>query len=117
VRRFDETVRLDRLLPEMDLGVGHGSFGVASALVSAGVPQLALPRHAEQLMTARALGEAGCGIGFAGEPSAAQISKAMRKLIERPEYRANARALSEKRREMDCAASAAAVANGLLGLA
>lgn len=108
VRLVPGPVRLDRLLPETDLGLGHGSSGFAGALLAAGVPQLSLPVHAEQVMVARALGEAGIGLGLAGRYGAAEAGRAMEDALASVPLRARARAAAARAARTPRPAEAAA---------
>ncbi|MEM1159556.1 MAG: nucleotide disphospho-sugar-binding domain-containing protein [Pseudomonadota bacterium] len=74
IRLHSGPVRLDRLLPECDLGISHASNGVAAAFVMAGVPQLGLPGHAEQVMIAQTVARQKLGLGLVGQfgPDAVQ---------------------------------------------
>lgn len=80
VRLIDGPVRLDRLLPDCDIGVSHGSNGVAAAFLASATKQLCLPTHGEQLMIARAIGDAGYGLGIAGGYGAKEIGESLDKL-------------------------------------
>lgn len=91
LRLIDGPVRLDRLLPDCDVGVNHGSNGIAGAFVSAGAPQVCLPTHAEQVMTSRALAIHGLALGLLGSYGADQIKDAILKAVSLPNLRQNAR--------------------------
>ncbi len=60
-------VRLDRLLANCDLGISHASNGIAAAFIMAGIPQLGLPGHAEQIMVAQAVARQKVGLGLVGQ--------------------------------------------------
>ncbi len=96
VRLFDGPVRLDRLLGAADLGLSHGSSGVAGAFLAAGVPQVSLPVHAEQVMVARALGEARIGLGLAGRYGAEEVGKAIENALTSVPIQARARAVGAR---------------------
>ncbi len=77
----DGPVRLDRLLPDCDLGVSHGTNGIGSAFIAFGVPQLGIPTHREQLLFAQAVARSGLGLGLAGKFGAEQVIEAVQKAL------------------------------------
>lgn len=81
VRIIPSGVRLAPLLPDCDLGVSHGSNGMAAAFVLHGIPQIAVPTQTEQLMCARAFALQGLGRGFAGAWSPPQLSAAVAEMV------------------------------------
>lgn len=80
VRLVDGPARLDRLLPDCDIGVSHGSNGIAAAFLAAATKQLCLPTHGEQAMIARAVGDAGYGLGIIGSYGAKEIGESLDRL-------------------------------------
>lgn len=93
---IDGPVRLDKLLPDCDLAVSHGSAGICCALALAGVPMLMLPGHVEQLMFARAVGRTGAGRGLVGRYGGRDILKLMGVMLTDLQFRENAKALARK---------------------
>lgn len=77
----DGPVRLDRLLPDCDLGVSHGTNGIGSAFIAFGVPQLGIPTHREQLLFSQAVARAGMGLGLAGKFGPEQVIEAVQKAL------------------------------------
>jgi len=77
----DGPVRLDRLLPECDLGISHGTNGIGAAFISFGVPQLGIPTHREQLLFAQAVARSGLGLGLAGKFGGEQVIEAVQKAL------------------------------------
>ncbi|MEX2518720.1 MAG: nucleotide disphospho-sugar-binding domain-containing protein [Paracoccaceae bacterium] len=96
VRLVNGPVRLDRLLPDCDLGVSHGSNGVAAAFLLSGLPQICLPTHAEQVMVARAIGEGGFGLGLVGRFGEAQVGAAIRQALGSAPLRGRVRAAAAR---------------------
>lgn len=96
LRLVDGPARLDQLLEACDLGVSHGSNGVAAGFLLAGVPQVALPTHAEQIMVARALGEGGFGLGLVGRYGAREAGAAMDRVLEAPVPKERAAAVAAR---------------------
>lgn len=82
IRLVNGPVRLDSLLPECDLGVSHASNGIASAFALAGVPQVGLPMHAEQVMVARTMALNRLGLGVVGQFGPDQAHEAITKTLQ-----------------------------------
>lgn len=92
----DGPVRLDKLLPDCDLGLHFGSNGIGSAFLAHGVPQICLPTQQEQMMFAQSLGRAGLAYGLAGKYDGPQVADAIRKALANEKMTANARAVAER---------------------
>ncbi|MEL6998815.1 MAG: hypothetical protein AAFP68_11200 [Pseudomonadota bacterium] len=90
VRLVDGPVRLDRLIMDCDLGISHASNGIAAAFVMAGVPQIGLPNHAEQIMVAQALGRSRLGLGLAGQYGVNEVSKTIETVLSSDTLRSSA---------------------------
>jgi hypothetical protein len=73
--------------------VTHGGGSVGSAL-AAGRPQLLLPQHLEQLLTARQLRRLGAGLYLAPEQSPAAAARALLRLLHEPAFAQRATATS-----------------------
>ena len=117
VRHVGGPVRIDDLARGADLGLSHGSFGVVSALALAGVPQVALPNHAEQLMLCHALVRSGLGEASAAFDDPAGIAALLRRVDEDPRYREAARALGSRHEGVTPETVAARIAEMALALA
>lgn len=100
VRAVDGPVRLDALREETDLCISHASNGVVAAFLAAGVPQLGLPTHIEQMMIARVLADQAAGVAVAGAIDAAAL------------HRLTGRALGSARLRGAAQAVAAGIATG-----
>lgn len=96
IRLFDGPVRLDALLPDCDLGISHASNGIAAAFLMAGVPQIGLPTHAEQVMVARAIAMQKLGVGLIGGFGVDQVDETIRKTMAAPVLRDMTRRTSER---------------------
>ncbi len=81
IRVVDGPVRLDRLLPDCDLGVSHGTNGIGSAFITYGVPQIGIPTHHEQMLFTKAVARAGLGLGIAGDFKADQVVEAIQRAL------------------------------------
>ncbi|MEM1299955.1 MAG: hypothetical protein AAGH68_11835 [Pseudomonadota bacterium] len=82
IRLVNGPVRLDGLLPDCDLGVSHASNGMASAFALAGVPQVGLPMHSEQVMVARTIALNRLGLGVIGQFGPDQAYEAITKTLQ-----------------------------------
>lgn len=94
VRLIDGLARLDLLLPACDVGLSHGSHGMAAQFVAAGAPQISLPLHAEQTLTAHALARNRLGLGLLGAFAAKEIGDAIHRVAGLPQLAENNRALA-----------------------
>jgi hypothetical protein len=81
VQVSDKPVRLDRLLPDCDLGLSHASNGVGAAFLQAGVRQVGLPAQREQAMFARKLARSGLGLGIEGQFGPEVVNQAIRQAL------------------------------------
>ena len=71
-----------RLMPHIDLLVHHGGSGTTLGALSAGVPQLVLPRGADQFVNAAAVHDSGAGARLLpDEADASAIGAAARSLL------------------------------------
>jgi UDP:flavonoid glycosyltransferase YjiC (YdhE family) len=81
LRFVDTPLRMDQTLADVDLVISHGGQGTVAAAALAGKPQLLLPNHAEQAMTARRLAIAGLALtiepGSSGHPWASLLRQAI----------------------------------------
>ncbi len=116
VRVLDEPARLDRLMPDCDVGVGHGTSGVATVFLASGTPQVCLPTHAEQVLSARSLGANGLSIGLAGRYGAGNIRDAIFKAAGSADMRKRCRAVAKRLSRDDLLRPGARIADALLRL-
>ena len=75
-----------RVLPQARLLVHHGGPATGVGGLLAGVPQLLMPRHTEQLLNARGLATLGTsvGIGFRAHADAEGLQRLMLRLLDSP---------------------------------
>jgi UDP:flavonoid glycosyltransferase YjiC (YdhE family) len=71
LRFADAPLRMDQTLADADLVISHGGQGTVAAAALAGKPQLLLPNHAEQTMSARRL--VAAGLALAVEPGSTGV--------------------------------------------
>jgi UDP:flavonoid glycosyltransferase YjiC (YdhE family) len=89
-RVAERPVRLAPLLPSCDLVVSEGGDLAGGALMSA-VPQLLLPTHYEQSVTALRIEQLGGGLRLAPDSGPEDLAGALRQLLREPRFRAAAR--------------------------
>jgi UDP:flavonoid glycosyltransferase YjiC (YdhE family) len=72
--------------------VCHGGFGTTFGALSHGLPVVCAPLGADQTLNADAVAAAGAGVdlGGSGVPSVADVTAAVRAVVEEPSYRARA---------------------------
>lgn len=116
LRILTEPARLDAVLQDCDVGVGHGSNGVASVYVAAGIPQVCLPLHAEQVMCARAVATHGLALGLVGRYGAKEIGEAIQRAVDLPDLKTKAEAVAARLRQADLLRPGERIAKGLFGL-
>jgi UDP:flavonoid glycosyltransferase YjiC (YdhE family) len=96
------------LLPRASVVVHHGGVGTTSQALLAGTPALIVPfafdqsdnaEHARRLGTSRTV--------YRKSYQAARVERELRELLERPEYRRNALAVSQKLKQENGPARAA----------
>lgn len=91
----DRPARLDRLMRHCDLIVCHGGEIGAGALLH-GVPQVVLPAHYEQYLTARRLEQVGAAVWVAPGGGARELEGAIEKVLREPRFAAAARAYARR---------------------
>lgn len=116
VRLIDGPVKFGPLLPEADLAVSHASNGSAAAFAYAGVPQLMLPSQSEQVMTARAAGEAGLGLGLHGRVTPEAVAEAIRRILASDRIRDTVDGVAKRLTGAGPKAAAKAAAREILSL-
>ena len=100
-RIVDGAVKLDKIIRTCDLGISHGSPGIAAAFALNGVPQLLLPGHIEQMMFARAVGRTKSGRGLVGEFGSSEVLKLIGRLLNETAFKEAAKALANKYKDYD----------------
>jgi hypothetical protein len=90
---LDQLVDLKSVADQADWAISHGNHSTLSSLMVAGLPQLLIPRHQEQLLVARRLVEQGCAlIAYQDQPGFAREISTM---LSNPALRANASAVAQ----------------------
>jgi MGT family glycosyltransferase len=110
--RVTDYIPQDRLLPHCRLVVSHGGAGTMTGALAHGLPQLVLPRAADQFRIAAAIQAAGAGLSLPAEvltPDAVADDAA--RLLNQPRFTEAAQRI---RTEFDTMPSADQVLAGLL---
>ncbi|MCP2256384.1 glycosyltransferase, MGT family [Streptoalloteichus tenebrarius] len=85
------------LLPHLDLIVHHAGSGTMLGALGQAVPQLVLPRGADQFVNAEAVVAAGVGVRLLpDEVTASSVSGSARRLLDDGEFRVAARRAAEE---------------------
>jgi UDP:flavonoid glycosyltransferase YjiC (YdhE family) len=85
------------LLPSCDLFLTHAGFNGVREALTAGVPMVALPMHAEQTANAQRLFELGVGLAVRPEKAnAATLAAACQGVLDNPGYRRAARGFQRR---------------------
>jgi hypothetical protein len=93
---FDQPAPLPEVLKEASLILHHGGIGTTEAALGIGRPQVLLPRHLEQNLTAKALGELGVGVAVAGDYPPEAVERAVRKVSSDPAFGKRAQAFGKE---------------------
>jgi UDP:flavonoid glycosyltransferase YjiC (YdhE family) len=102
---------LSALMPTCAAIVHHGGAATTATPLVHGVPQVALPRSADQPLNAEVMARRGVGIAVS---ETGEVAPALRRVLSEPEF---TRAAAQVRDEIAAQPSPAAVATGLEALA
>jgi hypothetical protein len=91
----EKPIRFGPLLDECDLFISQAGSAATGILMS-GVPQLMLPVHYEQYLTARRIEQVGAGLMLMPEATGEQLAEALRRMVNEPRFRAAARAYAAR---------------------
>lgn len=117
LRIINGPVRLDRILKDCHIAVTHGGGGTLGAFLAAGVPQVCLPTHAEQIMAARALANLGLGFGMLGKFGANDIRQMVERVVATPDMRKRTRAAAKRLKQQNLLEPSKRIGAELLRLA
>ncbi|WP_420860565.1 glycosyltransferase [Algirhabdus cladophorae] len=106
VQVFDSPLRLDKVLPDSDLGVSHAGHGISAGFLKYGLPQIAVPTHREQLLTTQAIARAKVGLGMVGSFDAAAIQALIDRTLTNSKISLKCREVSDFIKETGSAAAA-----------
>ncbi len=96
VRFLDQPADIEQMTREADIGITYSSLATTTAFLLAGKPLLLLPWHLEQFMLARRVEEMGAGRLVNPEQPPGDLRAILADLIDRPDWRNNARAFAAK---------------------
>ncbi len=91
-----EPLHVDDCLREAELVVSHASLGTVTAAALAGLPQLGLPQHMEQLMIGRRLATQGIGLSCGLERPGEEVGGLLKRLLTEPVFAERARAMATR---------------------
>lgn len=89
-------LRMDQTLAEADIVVSHAGEGTVAAAMLAGKPQLVLPMHAEQMITALNVARSGAGLYALPDMTAEKIQSMIGRLAEEADFGRAATTLAQK---------------------
>ena len=92
---------LTEVLPKVSAVLSHANLGTAHAALAAGRPQLVLPRHLEQNLTAQALESLGVAVRLCEGVNRESLRKALKRVLNEPKFRDRATAWANTLRERD----------------
>lgn len=96
LRISSSRLKLNTLLPQMDVAINHANHGTVAATQLAGVPMLAIPGTIEQWMTSRNLEQMGTAIGMRTDKVELEFEASLKKVLSDTTYRKNARDFAAK---------------------
>ncbi len=90
-------VPFEHLFPRLSLIVHHGGMGTTHAALLYGVPQIVVPRAADQYQQAARVQRTRVGMAFqARDVTSERMSDAIRRLLQEPSWRARAQEMRER---------------------
>jgi UDP:flavonoid glycosyltransferase YjiC (YdhE family) len=92
---LDKPIRFGPLLADCDLFVSQAGTAATGVLMS-GVPQLMLPVHYEQYLTARRIEQLGAGIAVLPQAGGPELARALQRIVTEPRFRTAARAYAKR---------------------
>ena len=110
-----EYIPHDRLLPKVDVMVTNGGFGAVQRALSAGVPLVVAGNTEDKPEVAARVAWSGTGVDLrTGTPTAAQIGRAVRDVLQNPGYLARARDLQAAYAQRDGVAEICALVDEVI---
>lgn len=83
-----------QVLTDVSLVIHHGGIGTAQACAAAGIPQLLIPNHLEQELTAASILRQGIGACLIPPYTGDDITRGTKRLMSVNKYRENAQAIA-----------------------
>jgi MGT family glycosyltransferase len=110
-----EYIPHDRLLPKVDVMVTNGGFGAVQRALSAGVPLVVAGNTEDKPEVAARVAWSGSGVNLrTGTPTAAQIRRAVRDVLQSPRYLERARDLQAAYTQRDGVAEICALVDEVI---
>ena len=106
-----QPLRMEAVLAQARIVISHAGVGTVTAAALAGVPQLMLPQHMEQQMTARRVTQAGSGLTVPAGDGPAPWAALLKRLAQEPAFTQAAQALAQRNAGLTPQRSAAQVAD------
>ena len=110
-----DLVEIEPLLKDCDLGVSYGGNGTLSQFLLAGIPQVVMPKNAEQYLGGKRIQDAGAGLLIGRERDVSSIARTIACTLADPGYRKASEAVAERYATYHSATSVHAVARLLAG--
>jgi UDP-N-acetylglucosamine:LPS N-acetylglucosamine transferase len=92
----DKPAPIAEVLANASAIIHHGGIGTTEVALGLGRPQVLLPRHLEQQLTARALSELGVGKAVSGDFAPQAVADALHEAVEDPGYAQRALEFAER---------------------
>ncbi len=93
---FDKPAPIRQVVREARAVVHHGGIGTTEVALGIGRPQVLLPRHLEQNLTARSLEALGLAVGLSGKFEPRTLARAVEQVLQEPAYGAQAQAFAQE---------------------
>lgn len=95
---FERPQKLEPILRRVKAVIHHGGLGTSEDCLAAGVPQLLVPRHKEQILNSQALLEHGCAVAMQpnGKFQPEHAAAALEALLSRPHFHKTAKKISNE---------------------
>ncbi len=96
LRFSSQPLRMDEALAQADVVVNHAGEGSVAATILAGKPQLVLPMHAEQMITALNVSRNGVGLYALQDATEETMQSMLDTLLGDPRFRSSAAMIASK---------------------
>ncbi len=93
---LDAPPPLTEALGNCSIAAHYGGLGTAVACLTAGRPQLMLPRQLERRLNARAVEKLGAGLVLGGKETPEDVAQALKRLVDEPQWAERATEISHE---------------------
>ncbi len=111
-----DLVEIKPLLKDCALGVSYGGSGTLSQFLLAGIPQVVMPKNAEQYLGGKRIQDADAGLLIGRERDGSSIARTINRALADPGYRKASQFVAERYATYCSTTSVHAVARLLAGL-